>query len=50
MLRGSLRYGRRRRWRKRPLKNEFAFFQSLSRLFQLAYFVKSKPTLLELNS
>ena len=30
-------------------KSEFTFFQSLSWLFQLAYFVKSKRTLLELN-
>ena len=30
-------------------KSEFAFFQSLSWLFQLAYFVKCKQTLLELN-
>ena len=38
---------RRRRPRKRPLKTEFAFFQSLSWLFQLAYFVKCKRTILE---
>ena len=30
-------------------KSEFAFFQYLSWLFQLAYFVKCKQTLLELN-
>ena len=30
-------------------KSEFAFFQSLSWLFQLTYFVKCKQTLLELN-
>ena len=30
-------------------KSEFTFFQSLSWLFQLAYFVKCKRTLLELN-
>ena len=35
---------------KRCLKSEFAFFQSLSWLFQLTYFVKCKRTLLELNS
>ena len=35
--------------RKRRMKSEFAFFQSLSWLFQLAYFVKCKQTLLELN-
>ena len=36
--------------RKRRLKSEFVFFQSLSRLFQLGYFVKCKRTLLEPNS
>ena len=33
---------RRRRPRKRGLKSEFAFFQSLSRLLQLIYLVKCK--------
>ena len=37
---------RPRRPRKRRLKSEFAFFQSLYRLLQLIYFVKSKRTLL----
>ena len=32
------------------LKSEFAFFQSLSRLSQLAYFVKCEQTTKELNS
>ena len=32
------------------LKSEFAFFQSLSRLSQLAYFVKCEQTTIELNS
>ena len=41
---------RRRPPRKRPLKSELAFFQSLSWLFQLTYFAKCKRTLLELNS
>ena len=41
---------RRRPPRKRPLKSELAFFQSLSWLFQLTYFAKCKWTLLELNS
>ena len=36
-----------RRPRKRRLKSEFAFFQSLSRLLQLIYFVKSKWTVFE---
>ena len=36
--------------RKRRLKSEFAFFQTPSRLFQLAYFVKCKKSLLEPNS
>ena len=35
--------------RKRRIKSEFTFFHSLSWLFQLAYFVKCKWTLLELN-
>ena len=35
--------------RKRRMEIEFTFFQSLSRLLQLAYFVKCKRTLLELN-
>ena len=42
-----------RRWapRKRRLKLiKFAFFQSLSRLIQLIYFVKCKRTLFEPNS
>ena len=38
---------RRRRPRKRRLKNEFAFFQSLSRLLHFIYFVKCKRTLFE---
>ena len=40
----------RRRPRKRLLQSEFAFFIPLWRLFQLAYFVKCKRTLLEPNS
>ena len=41
---------RRRRRQKRRLKiSELAFFESLSRLFQLAYFLKRKRILLELN-
>ena len=36
-------------WQPLCTKSEFTFFQSLSWLFQLAYFVKCKPTLLELN-
>ena len=32
------------------LKSEFAFFQSLTRLSQLAYFVKCEQTTIELNS
>ena len=36
---------RRRRPRKRRLKGEFAFFQSLSRLLQLIYIVKCERTL-----
>ena len=41
----------RRRWpRKHRLKSEFAFFQSLSWLLELLYFVKSKRTLFEPNS
>ena len=36
---------RRRRPRKRGLKSEFVFFQSLWRLLQLIYFVKCKQTL-----
>ena len=35
--------------RKRRMKSELKFFQSLSWLFQLTYFVKCKRTLLELN-
>ena len=35
---------------ERRLKSEFAFFQSLSRLFLLTYFVKCRRTLLKLNS
>ena len=38
-----------RRQRKRQFKNEFAFFRSFSRLFQLIYFVKCRRTLPELN-
>ena len=39
-----------RQQRERRLKSEFAFFQSLSRLFLLTYFVKCTRTLLNLNS
>lgn len=40
-----------RLWQRRcRLEFEFVFFQSSSRLFQLAYFVKCKQSLLELNS
>ena len=35
--------------RKRRMKTELTFFQCLSWLFQLTYFVKCKRTLLELN-
>ena len=35
---------------ERRLKSEFAFFQSLSRLFLLTCFVKCRRTLLKLNS
>ena len=35
---------------KRRLRTEFAFFQSLSRLFLPTYFVECKRTLLNLNS
>ena len=45
-----LRYHDGWRPRKRRLKSEFAFFQSLSWLFQHAYFVKCNRTPLELNS
>ena len=43
---------KRWRWRKpkRRSKSDLAFFQSSSRLFHLAYFVKCGRTLLELNS
>ena len=41
---------RRQRPRERHLKSEFAFFQSLSRLLQLTYYVKCKRTLFEPNS
>ena len=41
---------RRQGPRKSRLKSEFAFFQSLSRLLQLIYFVKCKRTLFEPNS
>ena len=37
----------RGRTRKRGLKSEFAFFQSLSRLLHFIYFVKCKRTLFE---
>ena len=40
---------RPRRRRKHHLKSEFAYFQSLSRFSQLAYFVKWKWTLFELR-
>ena len=39
-----------RQQRERRLKSEYAFFQSLSRLFLLTYFVKCTRTLLNLNS
>ena len=39
-----------RRQRRRRLKREFEFFQSLSQLFLPTYFVKCRWTLLELNS
>ena len=39
-----------RRPRERHLKSEFAFFQSLSQLLQLIYFVKYKQILFEPNS
>ena len=39
-----------RRQRELRFKNEFAFFQSLSQLFLLSYFVKCRLILLELNS
>ena len=35
---------------KTLLKSEITFFQSLSRQFHVAYFVKCRRTLLELNS
>ena len=38
------------RQRKRHLKSEFAFFQSLSQLLLSTYFVKCRRILLELNS
>ena len=38
---------RRGRPRKRRLKSEFAFFQSLPRLLHFIYFVKCKRTLFE---
>ena len=39
------------RWQRiRRLKSEFTFFQFLSRLFLLIYFIKSRQTPLELNS
>ena len=41
---------RRDRNEKRRLRTEFAFFQSLSRLFLPTYFVECKRTLLNLNS
>ena len=41
---------RRHRNEKRRLRTEFAFFQSLSRLFLPTYFVECKRTLLNLNS
>ena len=40
----------RQRQRRRRLNSEFAVFQSSSRAFQLAYFVKCMRTLLEWNS
>ena len=39
----------RRRQRKRPLKSEFAVFQSSSQLFHITYFFMRTETLLELN-
>ena len=54
LLRSQLNRGlkiRGRRWqRKRRWKSEFAFFQSLSRLLQVTYFVKCRRTLQRLNS
>ena len=41
---------RRRQPRKRRLKSEFAFFQFLSQLLQIIYFVKCKRTPFEPNS
>ena len=37
------------RQRKRDLKREFAFYQTLSQLFQITYFVKCRGTLMDLN-
>ena len=50
-LRGNrlFKIPRRRRSRKRRLKSEFAFFQSLVRLFLPTYFVNCRRTLLKLN-
>ena len=39
-----------RRQRKRRVKSEFGFFQSLSKLFLSTYFVKCRRTHLEMNS
>ena len=46
----ELKIPRRGPPRKRHLKSEFAFFQSLSRLLHLVYFVKYKRTPFEPNS
>ena len=40
----------RQQQRKHRLKSEFAFIQSSLRQFQLTYFLKFRPPLLELNS
>ena len=51
MILGTLiKIQRRDRNEKRRLRTEFAFFQSLSRLFLPTYFVECKRTLLNLNS
>ena len=51
LVNGSLRYHNGdRHCQTHRLKSEFVFFQSLSQLFQLIYFVKCKWTLFEPNS
>ena len=47
ILNGDLKIQRRPRQRERLLKSKFAFFQSLSRLFLPAYFVKCRRTVLD---